>query len=59
MTEKTTALPSQNVFDIDGVIFSSNFDNGNLSKVTKLNSTLAYDYKVLVAPDNQGTVQYL
>ena len=49
-------LPSQNVFEVEGVTFSSNFDNGNLAKVVKLKSAMPYDYKVWVAPDNQGTV---
>ena len=59
MTDKETNFPSQNVFDEDGVIFSSNFDNGNLAKVLKLKSLMPYDYKIWVAPDNHGTVTLL
>lgn len=59
MTEKGMNFPSQNVFNEDGVIFSSNFDNGNLAKVLQLKSSMPYDYKVWVAPDNHGTALLL
>lgn len=48
--------PSQNVIEIDGIVFSSNFDNGNLAKVEKNKTHLQYDYKIWVAPDNAGRV---
>jgi hypothetical protein len=54
MTENKLILPSQNVINIDGVIFSSDFDNGNLLKVEKNKSSSAYDYKIWTAADNQG-----
>ena len=59
MTEKGMNFPSQNVFDENGVIFSSDFDNGNLAKVLRLKSNIPYDYKVWVAPDNHGTALLL
>jgi hypothetical protein len=59
MAETKLILPSQNVFTIDGVVFSSDFDNGNLLKVEKSKSSSPYDYKVWTAPDNQGTTYQL
>ena len=54
--KKLQRLPTQNRFDLDGVVFSSQFDNGNLSRVMKLSGTgHPYDYKVFVATDNYGT----
>jgi hypothetical protein len=48
-------IVAHNVFDLEGVIFSSNFDNGNLLRVERGNSTTSWDYKVWTAPDNYGT----
>ena len=48
-------FPSQNIFEIDGVTFSSNFDNGNLAKVEKnVSNGQNHDYKIWVSPDNCG-----
>jgi hypothetical protein len=48
-----TPVPAHNVFTFsDGVIFSSNFDNGNLLRVEQTNKS--YDYRVWTAPDNTG-----
>ena len=48
-----TPAPAHNVFTFsDGVIFSSNFDNGNLLRVEETNKS--YDYRVWTAPDNTG-----
>jgi hypothetical protein len=50
-------LPSKcaahNIFDIDGVIFSSNFDNGNLANVEK--GSGSHEYILWTSPDNAGT----
>ena len=44
-------IPGHNIFDIDGLIFSSYFDNGNLLKVEKVRPN---EYKIWTAPDNFG-----
>jgi hypothetical protein len=46
-----TKVPAHNVFVIDQVIFSSNFDNGNLARVEKIPNR-SYEYKIWTAPDN-------
>ena len=46
-----TKVPAHNVFVFDQVIFSSNFDNGNLAKVEKIPNR-SYEYKIWTAPDN-------
>jgi hypothetical protein len=56
MTEKFDDLPSQNVFNLGCVTFASNFDNGNLAKVKKIELGLPFEYRIWVAPDNQGKV---
>jgi hypothetical protein len=56
MSEKLDELPSQNVFNFGRVTFSSNFDNGNLARVKKIDLGLPYQYKVWVAVDNEGGV---
>lgn len=49
------STPAHNIFEFDGdVTFSSNFDNGNLAKVEKLQSR-PFDFKIWTAPDNMGT----
>lgn len=50
MEEKSAA---HNVFEIDGITFSSNFDNGNLAKVEKIVGK-AFDFRIWAAPDNYG-----
>ena len=47
-------VPSHNIFEIDGLIFSSNFCSGNLFKVEK-SSGVAHEYLLWTAPDNAGT----
>jgi hypothetical protein len=59
MTEKFEDLPSQNVFNLGCVTFASNFDNGNLTKVKKIELGLPFEYRIWVAPDNQGIVSLL
>ena len=54
MSEKLDELPSQNVFNFGRVTFSSNFYNGNLARVKKIDLGLPYQYKVWVAVDNEG-----
>jgi len=44
------------VFSFDGeVVFSSNFDNGNLARVERSGSSSRYDFKIWTAPDNMGS----
>jgi hypothetical protein len=45
---------SQNIFEIDSIRFSSNFDNGNLNRVEKI-SNKSYEYRIWSAPDNAGS----
>ena len=45
--------PSQNIFECGGFLFSSNFDNGNLSKVEK--GDASNEFYLWTAPDNAGT----
>jgi len=45
--------PGHSIFEIDGLLFSSNFDNGNLMKVEK--GTETNEFYLWVAPDNAGT----
>lgn len=54
MSEKSDELSSQNVFNFGRVTFASNFDNGNLARVKKIDLGLPYQYKVWVAVDNEG-----
>ena len=49
--DKTT-LPSQNVFNIDGFKFFSNFDSGNLFEVEKAGTR---EYNLWIANDCQGS----
>jgi len=50
----TEKVPGHNVFELpSGVIFSSNFDNGNLARVEKSNRS--GEYNVWTANDNMGT----
>lgn len=47
--------PAHNVFPFDNnIIFSSNFDNGNLGRVERVPNR-PYEFKVWTAPDNMGT----
>lgn len=46
-----TKVPAHNVFAFEQVIFSSNFDNGNLARVEKIPNR-SYEYKIWTAPDN-------
>lgn len=55
---QTKIIPAHNVFNLeDDITFSSNFDNGNLSKVERLNSGKSGTkfYKIWTAPDNLDT----
>lgn len=45
-------VTSHNEFKFDNVVFSSNFDNGNLANVERAGN---YSYKVWSAPDNYKT----
>jgi hypothetical protein len=45
---------SHNIFEIDSIRFSSNFDNGNLYQVEKI-SNKSYEYRIWSAPDNAGS----
>ena len=56
MDDTLEDLPSQNVFNLGCVTFASNFDNGNLARVKKIELGLPYEYRVWVAPDNQGII---
>jgi hypothetical protein len=47
-------IPAHSVFTFDDIIFSSNFDNGNLGKVERVPNK-PYDFKIWTAPDNMGT----
>lgn len=46
--------PAHNVFSFDNIVFSSNFDNGNLGRVERVPNR-PYEFKVWTAPDNMGT----
>ena len=48
----THTYPSQNTFELGGVIFSSNFDNGNLLKVERGGDS--NEYLLWTAADNYG-----
>jgi len=48
------SISAHNVFQIDDVCFSSNFDSGNLAKVEKV-AGKPFDYKIWTAPDNMGS----
>lgn len=50
--EQPPKYPAHNVFDIDNVTFSSNFDNGNLLLVEKKKHM---EYMIWSACDNHGT----
>jgi cytosolic carboxypeptidase protein 5 len=52
----TTEYPAHNVFEIDGVTFSSNFDNGNLLSVEKTGRK-THEYQIWAASDNHGSPQ--
>ena len=54
MTEEK--YPAHNLFVIDGVTFSSKFDNGNLLAVEKIGKK-NYEYQIWSACDNHGTPQ--
>ena len=41
------------VFD-DNIVFSSNFDNGNLARVDRVKAS-SYEFRIWTAPDNMGT----
>lgn len=47
-------IPAHNIFTFDNIIFSSNFDNGNLARVERVPNR-PYEFKVWTAPDNMGT----
>jgi len=49
--ENNGKIPAHNVFIFDQVIFSSNFDNGNLAKVEKVPNR-SFEFKIWTAPDN-------
>jgi len=54
MTSSSKSIPAHNVFELsDGVILSSNFDNGNLASVEKGNKN--GEYLIWTAPDNMGS----
>lgn len=53
-TSTSTSIPAHNIFTFDDIIFSSNFDNGNLARVERI-ATRPYDFKIWTAPDNMGT----
>lgn len=44
-------IPAHNIFIFDQIIFSSNFDNGNLAKVEKVPNR-SFEFKIWSAPDN-------
>eukprot|EP01038_Epipyxis_sp_PR26KG_P006054 gene6054-8335_t len=47
--------PAHNLFELDnGVIFSSNFDNGNLANVERVPNK-PFDFRIWTAPDNLGS----
>ena len=46
-----TSYPSQNIFEIDSIRFSSNFDSGNLYRVEKTERK-PFEYRLWTAPDN-------
>jgi hypothetical protein len=50
----TLTIPAHSIFTFDDIIFSSNFDNGNLGKVERVPNK-PYDFKIWTAPDNMGT----
>ena len=52
MSKKDKNYPAHNVIEIDNVIFSSNFDNGNLLTVEKKKHM---EYMIWSACDNEGT----
>lgn len=59
MANNSSAGPScvaHNVFSFDNeaIVFSSNFDNGNLAKVERI-SGKSYEFKIWTAADNMGT----
>lgn len=45
--------PAHSVFEVNGLLFSSNFDSGNLMKVER--GAGANEYLLWTAPDNAGT----
>ena len=47
--------PAHGVFTFDNdVVFSSNFDNGNLARVERI-GTKPYEFRIWTAADNMGT----
>ena len=46
--------PAHNIFEIDGVTFTSKFDNGNLLSVEKVGRK-PHEYQIWSACDNSGT----
>ena len=46
--------PAHNIFTFDNIVFSSNFDNGNLGRVERVPNR-PYEFRVWTAPDNMGT----
>ncbi len=54
-SDGTPRPPAHNIFNFDnGVVFSSNFDNGNLAKVERIGNR-PYEFKIWTAPDNMGS----
>mmetsp|Transcript_16757 Transcript_16757/g.25168 ORF Transcript_16757/g.25168 Transcript_16757/m.25168 type:complete len:785 (-) Transcript_16757:204-2558(-) len=51
---RSDKIVAHNVFEIDGVVFSSNFDNGNLLHVEKTDRR-PHEYRLWSANDNHGS----
>jgi len=54
MSVSYSKIPAHNVFMFDGVVISSNFDNGNLAKAERVPNK-SYEYKIWTAPDNMNS----
>jgi hypothetical protein len=49
---QNSKIPAHNIFIFDeNIIFSSNFDNGNLAKVERIPNK-SYEFRIWTAPDN-------
>jgi hypothetical protein len=52
--ESGNNVPAHNIFDVNGVVFSSNFDSGNLAEVEKCGAK-PFEYRIYTCPDNMGS----